>query len=256
MSVPKRSDIAVGDKVGVETKADQGTGRLTEGVVEAVLTSSEDHPHGIKVRLQDGNIGRVKSLAGPPAPAGRQFADLASGQMPAIEDSGNGFKEFYRYDREIEKQGGLAGNERHAAAEAKKTASLEPVAAAICAVGNKDGGSLYVGVRDDGRSAGFQKDLHLRGSADYKDAMASHMADLLKTLIRDDAFVMSKLRIEFRYVEGAPVWTIQVLPSDRPLFLHGSRGKEFYVRGVAPRSERLDGQEMARYIYERFQRRV
>lgn len=256
MSVPKRSDIAVGDKVGVETKADQGTGRLTEGVVEAVLTSSEDHPHGIKVRLQDGNIGRVKSLAGPPAPAGRQFADLASGQMPAIEDSGNGFKEFYRYDREIEKQGGLAGNERHAAVETKKTASLEPVAAAICAVGNKDGGSLYVGVRDDGRSAGFQKDLHLRGSADYKDAMASHMADLLKTLIRDDAFVMSKLRIEFRYVEGAPVWTIQVLPSDRPLFLHGSRGKEFYVRGVAPRSERLDGQEMARYIYERFQRRV
>ena len=85
--------------------------------------------------------------------------------------------------------------------------------------------------------------------------MASHMADLLKTLIRDDAFVMSKLRIEFRYVEGAPVWTIQVLPSDRPLFLHGSRGKEFYVRGAAPRSERLDGQEMARYLAGRFQGR-
>ena len=41
MGVPKRSDIAVGDKVGVETKADQGTGRLTEGTVEAILTGSE-----------------------------------------------------------------------------------------------------------------------------------------------------------------------------------------------------------------------
>ena len=255
MGVPKRSDIAVGDKVGVETKADQGTGRLTEGVVEAVLTSSEDHPHGIKVRLRDGNIGRVKSLAGPPAPAGRQFADLASGQMPATEDSGNGFKEF-QYDREIEKQGGLAGNERHAAAEAKKAAPLEPVAAAICAVGNNDGGSIYAGVLDDGTTAGFRGDLYLRDSAEYKDSMASHMADSLKTLIRDDAFVRSNLRIEFRYVEDAPVWTIRVLPSDRPLFLHGSRGKEFYVRGAAPRTERLDGREMARYIYERFQRRA
>ena len=64
MGVPKRSDIAVGDKVGVETKADRGTGRLTEGVVEVVLTSSEDHPHGIKVRLRGGGVGRVKSLDG------------------------------------------------------------------------------------------------------------------------------------------------------------------------------------------------
>ena len=110
MGVPKRSNIAVGSRVGIETKADQRTGRLTEGVVEAVLTSSEEHPHGIKVRLQDGSVGRVKSLGGPPAPAGGQFADLASEQIPATEDSRNEFKEFYQYDREIEKLGGLARN--------------------------------------------------------------------------------------------------------------------------------------------------
>ena len=69
MGVPKRSDIAVGDRVCIETKADRGTGRLTEGTVEAILTGSEEHPHGIKVRLREGGVGRVKSLGGQPAPA-------------------------------------------------------------------------------------------------------------------------------------------------------------------------------------------
>ena len=62
VGVPKRSDIAVGNKVSIETKADQRTGRLTEGIVEAILTGSEEHPHGIKVRLRGGIVGRVKSL--------------------------------------------------------------------------------------------------------------------------------------------------------------------------------------------------
>ena len=64
MGVSKRSDMAVGDRVGIETKANQVTGRLTEGTVEAILTGSEEHPHGIKVRLRGGGVGRVKSLDG------------------------------------------------------------------------------------------------------------------------------------------------------------------------------------------------
>ena len=52
MGVPKRSDIAVGDGVGIETKADQGTGKLTEGTVEAVLIGGE-YSYGTKIWLQD-----------------------------------------------------------------------------------------------------------------------------------------------------------------------------------------------------------
>ena len=70
MSAPKRSDISVGAEVGIETKADQGTGRITTGVVEAILTGSEEHPHGIKVRLRDGTVGRVKRLDASVGPAG------------------------------------------------------------------------------------------------------------------------------------------------------------------------------------------
>lgn len=252
MSAPKRSDISVGDSVGIETKADQGTGRITEGIVEAVLTSSEEHPHGIKVRLRGGSVGRVKSLAGLQGSAEAKFADLASKEIPAVEDPCNEFKEFYQYDRAMENLGELDGHAQRAAVESKKKASRERIATAVCAMGNKGGGFVYVGVSDDGTPAGLRKDMDLQGFSDYKDAMANHMADSLKSLIKDDAFVLSKLRMGFRDVDGATICIIQVLPSDRPLFLHSSRGKEFYVRGVAPRSERLDGAEMARYLSERF----
>jgi uncharacterized repeat protein (TIGR03833 family) len=60
-----RSDIAVGARVKIVLKADQKTGKLTEGVVARLLTKSSFHPHGIKVMLEDGQVGRVKELISP-----------------------------------------------------------------------------------------------------------------------------------------------------------------------------------------------
>lgn len=58
----QRSGICPGAVVKIELKKDQGTGNLTEGKVKEVLTSSSFHPHGIKVRLEDGSIGRVRQV--------------------------------------------------------------------------------------------------------------------------------------------------------------------------------------------------
>lgn len=58
----KRADIRPGLKVSIVLKQDQRTGRLTEGVVRDILTKSATHPHGIKVRLEDGQVGRVKII--------------------------------------------------------------------------------------------------------------------------------------------------------------------------------------------------
>ncbi len=58
----ERKDIQPGLAVGIVLKADQRTGRITRGVVAAILTSSAFHPHGIKVRLADGQVGRVKEI--------------------------------------------------------------------------------------------------------------------------------------------------------------------------------------------------
>ena len=62
MSTPQRSAIKPGQRVAIVLKQDQRTGKLTEGVVKDILTKSPTHPHGIKVRLEDGQVGRVKEV--------------------------------------------------------------------------------------------------------------------------------------------------------------------------------------------------
>jgi uncharacterized repeat protein (TIGR03833 family) len=62
MSGRNRSNIKAGTRVQVVQKQDQRTGKLTEGVVKDILTKSATHPHGIKVRLTSGIVGRVKKV--------------------------------------------------------------------------------------------------------------------------------------------------------------------------------------------------
>lgn len=58
----KRSDVRVGQLVNIVLKEHQRTGELTEGVVKNILTNSGTHPHGIKVRLETGEVGRIKEI--------------------------------------------------------------------------------------------------------------------------------------------------------------------------------------------------
>ena len=62
MDGTRRSDIKSGKKVAIVLKKDQRTGTLTEGIVKDILTNSPTHPHGIKVRLESGDVGRVKEI--------------------------------------------------------------------------------------------------------------------------------------------------------------------------------------------------
>lgn len=57
-----RSDVKAGLEVDIVLKQDQRTGKLTRGIVKDLLTNSPQHPHGIKVRLQDGQVGRVQNI--------------------------------------------------------------------------------------------------------------------------------------------------------------------------------------------------
>ncbi|MHB8602455.1 MAG: YwbE family protein [Nitrosotalea sp.] len=61
--VPSRDKIKIGSSVSIVQKQDQRTGKLTDGIVKRILTSSSVHPHGIKVELQSGKIGRVQKMA-------------------------------------------------------------------------------------------------------------------------------------------------------------------------------------------------
>lgn len=62
MDGTRRSDIRPGLHVSIVLKKDQRTGKLTEGIVKDILTHAPVHPHGIKVRLENGEVGRVKKI--------------------------------------------------------------------------------------------------------------------------------------------------------------------------------------------------
>lgn len=64
MDGTRRSDLRPGLHVSIVLKKDQQTGKLTEGVVKDILTNSPTHPHGIKVRLESREVGRVKKISG------------------------------------------------------------------------------------------------------------------------------------------------------------------------------------------------
>jgi len=267
MTSTRRSGIRKGDRVYIETKADQGTGRLTDGMVDEILTRSESHPHGIKVRLQDGKVGRVKRVgpapaSGPAAPEGdvasgemaaggavirRGFADLDQMEIPATEDAQNEFKEFYQYDPKLD------GEADKQAREGMKKSVRERLAVAVCSFGNsREGGFVYLGVDSDGRVVGLERDLRFGGFSDYDDSFANGIRNALGDLISDRAFIVDKLRMKFREVGGKTVCLIQVLPSNQPVYLHAQREGAFYVRGPAPRAEKLTGPDQFRYIKGRF----
>ena len=62
MNGETRDNIQPGMRVLIALKEDQGTGNLTEGIVQDILTNSPHHPRGIKVRLEDGQVGRVQEI--------------------------------------------------------------------------------------------------------------------------------------------------------------------------------------------------
>lgn len=62
MKGTERKNIKPGIEVEIVLKKDQRTGELTHGIVKDILTKSAQHPHGIKVRLEDGQVGRVKNI--------------------------------------------------------------------------------------------------------------------------------------------------------------------------------------------------
>ncbi|MDT3428150.1 putative repeat protein (TIGR03833 family) [Paenibacillus forsythiae] len=64
MNGQSRADIRPGLEVDIVLKQDQATGKLTRGTVKDILTNSPRHPHGIKVRLTSGQVGRVKHILG------------------------------------------------------------------------------------------------------------------------------------------------------------------------------------------------
>ena len=183
--LPARSDITEGLLVGIETKKDQGTGKLTTGVVKEILTASKYHPHGIKVRLKDGQVGRVKKITNSSTDKQpHSFTNLDTQHIPKTEDKYNEFKEFYQYDTRIGKLSIMGAAERKKAIEGIMNSVRERFATAVCAFGNDiSGGFVHLGIQADGTVVGLERDKTIGNFTDYKDSFANHIRDTLETFL-------------------------------------------------------------------------
>lgn len=252
MTVPNRDQIKIGIRVSIETKENQGSGRLTEGTVKNILTASNTHPHGIKAELEDGSVGRVKQIIGETTEetiqksTGERFEDLMKIEIPKTEDEKNEFKEFYQYDKK------LADMDNIQASDGIKRTTQERFATAVCGFGNSyEGGFVYLGIKSDGSISGLEKDLKLGEFSDYNDSFANHIIDKLEDFLKDRVFLVSKLRIKFREIDDKTICIVQVLPADRPVYLH-SKLKTFFVRAATPKTIKFNEDEQFKYIKKRF----
>lgn len=243
---PTRRQIALGSTVSIETKENQGSGLFTVGIVNEILTSSESHPHGIKVRLVDGQVGRVKKIK--PSSKILKQDDSDRTTIPETENNQIEFKECYQYDKKFESSDIDKQTKEHI-----KRSVQERFTTAICSFANsRSGGSVYLGIDRNGEIVGLERDLKLGEFSDYEDSFANHIRDRLSEMLKDKTFIISKIRMNFRKVNRKLICIIQVLPSDQPIFLHTSKGEMFYVRGSSPRAEKLTGRDQFRYIKNRF----
>ncbi len=257
LELPDRNKIKKGMKVLVELKQDQGTDKLTEGIVKDFLTSGNSHPYGILVELESGQIGRVKKLidsTNSTLTKSNNFEDLDKKEIPKGEDKFNEFKEFYQYDDGIDNiPDSIPSDKRSKIIEEKKQFVRERFATAVCSFGNDSGGGfVYLGIKSDGIIMGLDKDKRIGNFSDYDDYFANHIRDTLETLLNDKVFIISNLQIKFTKRNDKTICILQILPAIEPLFLHTGKGNEFFVRGPTPRAEHLEGKDMFAYIKNRF----
>ena len=256
LHLPTRNQISKDSLVKIETKTNQGSNNLTEGIVQEILTPGDSHPHGIKVRLRDGQVGRVKSIndvmvKSLPPTTTQAFENLDEKIIPKIEDVANEFKEFYQHDPNMESQ--TKSNKNSKAIKEMMESAQKRIAIAVCSFGNSyTGGFLYIGIKSDGTISGLDADMKLGRFANYSDAFANHILDRMKHFLADRAFFSGKIKMKFREIKNKTICIIQILPSASPLYLRTSKEKAFYVRGSAPRAEKLDSEEQFKYIRERF----
>lgn len=280
--LPSNDQIKIGSKVAIETKEDQGTGKLTEGIVKAKLTSSKIHPHGIKVELENGSVGRVKKILSESTVADSQnirskiyqklkntsldelskknldsdnsLKDLnkLDNSIPKDEDTWNEFKSTFQYDLDeenlrnrgkIESANARRDNRKKYRAEIQKEISIT-----ISAFANQEGGRLFIGVNDDSSILGLDRDLkEFDGSMDkFKLAII----DSLKNFLKNNAFI-AKLKFEFATSNEKQYLLIQVPKSTEPIYIHFSNIQETFVR-IQNRSQKFNTQEFLKHCKDRF----
>jgi hypothetical protein len=130
----------------------------------------------------------------------------------------------------------------------------EVIVKAIAAFANAQGGTLLIGVNDDGEVMGLERDYSALGNID-RDKFELHLRNLLNAAL-GEAFVASKLKVAFPMVNGIEICQVNVFPAQKPVFVemtdkNGHAAEKFYVRS-GNSSQEMTPSEMHGYVSERF----
>jgi predicted HTH transcriptional regulator len=131
---------------------------------------------------------------------------------------------------------------------------LEAIVKAIAAFTNAQGGTLLIGVNDDGEILGLERDYSVLGNVD-PDKFELHLRNFLNSAL-GEAFVATKLKVTFPAVNGVEICQVNVSPAQKPLFVemtdkNGQAAEKFYVRS-GNSSQEMTHSEMHTYVSERF----
>ena len=280
-SLPANSQIKIGMTVLIESKRDQGTGNLTEGIVAEKLTGGESHTYGIMVRLDDGTIGRVKEIVGESSNQDwdeseyQKYLDEISRyrhqttpqfeiqpvqiatkiipklDVPKSEDKFIEFKKTFQIDSK-EKEFRLAGNIPAADGRKKDQKKNEhdikkEISIALSAFGNTMGGKLFIGVDDDGNVVGLDDDLKKCG--DSFDKFTREVQKSIDDFTQDSVFTNE---IIISIGEDNSFLHLEALPfRQNPIYLHDNNLEEFYIRGFGT-SKKLSTINTVNYIQKNF----
>lgn len=251
--LPTRDQLKKGMKVLVELKQDQGTGKLTEGIIKEFLSSGNSHPYGILVELETRQIGRVKSLLNND----KMISEIISQTkvdvtIPKDEDTWNEFKSTFQYDMDEEN---LRISGKTVEADGRKNnykqikdALQKEISLTISAFANQEGGRLFIGVNNDSSVLGLERDL--RVYSDSIDKFTLAFTDSLKKFIKNNAFI-SKLQFEFAKNSDKQYLVIQIPKSNEPIYVNTSNGQEVYVR-IQKSSEKFSHEDFLKHCKDRF----
>ncbi len=125
------------------------------------------------------------------------------------------------------------------------------IATAICAFLNANGGFLFIGLNDDGKPQGLEWDFSLSNGKKPKDFFQNEFDQMIEHFLSFS--VKSNITGHFYELEGKDIFMVTVEPSkNRPIFLKGLEGKEFWIRGNAGNRQLTDKEELANYCIDRW----
>jgi len=240
---PTRDKIRIGDFVRIETKENQGTGKLTDGTVKEILTNSPEHTYGIKVRLEEGAVGRVKEIITSLSVEGKSIhtSTTIEDKLKAGEGLSIEYKSSFKFDVNRFKATGIKTQSKFVE---------EEISIAVAALANASGGTILIAVGDKGEILGIEDDISLLSNT-TKEFFQRQLWQSLKDFLEDNAFV-STIKMKFNLISNKEICEIEVPPAFEPIYVRDSI-QECYVR-IGNRSEKFEPSDFVKYCSKRFSR--